>query len=275
MAVGRSVAPERWSDMLEEVLARVAGRFPRVEPRRRVRGFVLGLLADLPRKNCWTITEHSGDTGPDGMQHLLGRAVWDTDGVRDDVRDYVVEHLGDPHGVLVVDETGDVKKGAATVGTQRQYTPAAGRVENAQVTVYVTYAGQARHTMIDRELYLPKSWTNDPARCAAAGVPEDVEFATKPQLAATMLGRFWTPECRRGGWPPMRSMAPIPGWAPIWRPARWATCWPSAATAACPPRPARCGPTPSPPACPRALGCGSRPARVPRGSATTTGRGSP
>jgi SRSO17 transposase len=175
--------------MLEELLSRVAGRFPRVEPRRRIRGFVLGLLADLPRKNCWTIAEHAGEASPDGMQHLLARAVWDTDGVRDDLREFVVEHLGDPGAVLVVDETGDVKKGTATVGTQRQYTGTAGRVENAQVAVYLTYAGQAGHAMIDRELYLPKSWTIDPQRCAGAGIPEDVEFATKPALAGAMITR--------------------------------------------------------------------------------------
>jgi len=115
--------------MLEELLGWVAGRFPRVEPRRRIRGFVQGLLADLPRKNCWTIAEHAGDASPDGMQHLLARAVWDTDGMRDDLRDCVVEYSGDPGAVLVVDETGDVKKGSGTVGTQRQYTGTAGRVE--------------------------------------------------------------------------------------------------------------------------------------------------
>lgn len=175
--------------MLEELLGRVAGRFSRVEPRRRLGGFVLGLLADLPRKNCWTIAEHAGETSPDGMQNLLARAVWDTDGVRDDLRDYVVEYLGDPAAVLVVDETGDVKKGTATVGTQRQYTGTAGRIENAQIAVYLTYAGPAGHAMIDRELYLPRAWMDDPARCAAAGVPEDVEFATKPALATTMIGR--------------------------------------------------------------------------------------
>jgi SRSO17 transposase len=189
VAVGRSVAVERWPGMLEELLGRVAGRFPRVEPRRRIRGFVLGLLADLPRKNCWTIAEHAGDASPDGMQHLLSRAVWDTDGVRDDLRDYVVEHLGDPAAVLVVDETGDVKKGTATVGTQRQYTGTAGRVENAQVAVYLTYAGQSGHAMIDRELYLPRCWIDDPARCVAAGIPEEIEFATKPALAAAMIAR--------------------------------------------------------------------------------------
>jgi SRSO17 transposase len=104
-----------------------------VELRRRVRAFVRGLLADLPRKNCWTIAEHAGDASPDGMQHLLARAVWDEDKVRDDIRGYVIEHLGDPAAVLVVDETGDLKKGTGTVGVKRQYTGTAGRVENAQV----------------------------------------------------------------------------------------------------------------------------------------------
>jgi len=115
-------------------------------------------------------------------------ASWDTEGVRDDLRDYVSEHLGDPEAVLVVDETGDLKKGAKTVGTQRQYTGTAGRVENAQVAVYLTYASAAGHAMIDRELYLPKSWTGDRDRCAAAGVPAEVEFATKPAPALAPVG---------------------------------------------------------------------------------------
>jgi SRSO17 transposase len=167
----------------------MAGRFARVETRRRARGFLFGLLADLPRKNCWTIAEHAGDTDPHGMQHLLGRAAWDTDGVRDDLRDYVITHLGDGNAVLVVDETGDVKKGVCTVGVQRQYTGTAGRIENAQVAVYVTYAGARGHALIDRELYLPKSWTTDHDRLAAAGAPEDIEFLTKPALATGMLTR--------------------------------------------------------------------------------------
>jgi SRSO17 transposase len=167
----------------------MAGRFARVETRRRTRGFLFGLLADLPRKNCWTIAEHAGDADPHGMQHLLGRAVWDTDGVRDDLRDYVTTHLGDTDAVLVVDETGDVKKGVCTVGVQRQYTGTAGRIENAQVAVYLTYAGARGHAMIDRELYLPKSWTTDPDRLAEAGVPADIEFLTKPALATGMLTR--------------------------------------------------------------------------------------
>jgi SRSO17 transposase len=123
------------------------------------------------------------------MQHLLSRASWDADGVRDDVRGFVVEHLGDPDAVLVVDETGDVKKGAASAGVQRQYSGTAGRVENCQVAVWLTYAGRGGHTLIDRELYLPESWTADPGRCAAAGIPEDTAFATKPDLALRMIAR--------------------------------------------------------------------------------------
>jgi SRSO17 transposase len=159
---------------------------------------VLGLLADLPRKNCWTIAEHPGQATPDGMQHLLAGAVWDHDGIRDDVRDYLVGHLGDPAAVLVVDETGDLKKGAATVGVQRQYTGTAGKVDNAQVAVYLAYASGAGHGVIDRELYLPQGWINDPARCHAAGVPDQVGFATKPELARRMLERALEAEVPAG-----------------------------------------------------------------------------
>jgi SRSO17 transposase len=191
VAAGHSldVDPARWQTGLEELLGRVAGRFGRVEPRRRAKAFVYGLLADLPRKNCWTIAEHAGDANPDGMQHLLGRAVWDHDGVRDDLRAYLVGALGDPEAVLVIDETGDLKKGTQSVGVQRQYTGTAGRVENAQVAVYLVYAGDAGHAMIDRELYVPRGWIEDPDRCRAAGIPEEVGFATKPALAKAMLGR--------------------------------------------------------------------------------------
>jgi SRSO17 transposase len=170
-------------------MARIAGRFARVEPRRRARAFVLGLLAELPRKNCWTIAEHAGDATPGGMQHFLAAASWDADGVRDDLRGYVVEHLGDPGAVLVVDETGDLKKGPASAGVQRQYSGTAGRIENCQVAVFLTYAAPAGHALIDRALYLPKSWTADPARCQAAGIPAGTVFATKPKLAREMIGR--------------------------------------------------------------------------------------
>ena len=189
VAAEASVDPAAWPEMFDELMGRIAGRFGRVEPRRRARACVLGLLAGLPRKNCWTIAEHAGDATPGGMQHLLSRASWDADGVRDDLRAYVLEHLGDPKAALVVDETGDVKRGAATVGVQRQYTGTAGRVENAQVAVYLTYAARAGHALIDRELYLPRSWTGDKERCAAAGVPGGTRFATKPALAARMIGR--------------------------------------------------------------------------------------
>jgi SRSO17 transposase len=189
VAVGHSVDTARWRAHFDELMGRVAGRFARVETRRRVRGLLLGLLSDLPRKNAWTIAEHVGDATPDGMQHLLCKAVWDTDGVRDDLRCYVVEHLGDQDAVLVVDETGDLKKGTDTVGVQRQYTGTAGRIENAQVAVYLTYASTAGHALIDRALYLPKGWAEDRQRRTDAGVPDDVEFATKPTLARRMIAR--------------------------------------------------------------------------------------
>ena len=199
MAAGHSVDgdPARCQAELEELLGRVAGRFGRVEPRRRARAFVQGLLADLPRKNCWTLAEHAGDATPDGMQHLLGRAVWDHDGVRDDVRAYLVEHLGDPEAVLVIDETGDLKKGTQTVGVQRQYSGTAGRVENAQVAVYLLYASDAGQAMIDRELYVPRGWIKDPERLQAAGVPDQVGFATKPALAARCSAAPWMPASQR------------------------------------------------------------------------------
>jgi SRSO17 transposase len=162
------------------LLGRVAGRFGRVDLRRRARAFVRSLLADLPRKNCWTIAEHAGDPNPDGMQHLLARAVWDHDKVRDDLRDYLVEHLGDPQATLVIDETGDLKKGPHTIEVQRQYTGTAGRVENAQVAVYLVYATDAGHGVVDRELYLPRSWTDDPDRLRAAGVPDHVGLRPSP-----------------------------------------------------------------------------------------------
>jgi SRSO17 transposase len=146
-------------------------------------------MADLPRKNCWKIAEHAGDATPDGMQHFLAAASWDAGGVRDDLRGYVAEHLGHPGAVLVVDETGDLRKGVASAGVQRQYTGTAGRIENSQVAVFLTYAAPAGHALIDRELYLPKSWTADPARCQAAGIPAGMAFATKPKLARVMIGR--------------------------------------------------------------------------------------
>ena len=180
---------DRWHEAFGEVIDRIAPRFARYEPLRHAAGLMRGLLAGLERKNCWTIAEHRGHASPDALQHLLARAKWDADAVRDDLRGYVVDHLGDPEAVLVLDETGDLKKGTQSVGVQRQYTGTAGRVENAQVAVYLTYAAPRGHAFIDRALYLPTSWTDDPDRCRKAGVPADVAFTTKPRLAADMVTR--------------------------------------------------------------------------------------
>jgi SRSO17 transposase len=152
-----------------------------------MRQFVFGLMAGLPRTNCWSIAEHAGERCPRGMQRFLSEAVWDEDAVLEDVRAWVVEHLGEADAVLVIDETGDVKKGRATVGVQRQYTGTAGRIENSQVAVYLTYASNRGHALIGRSLYLPVAWTDDPERLREAGVPEDVVFATKPALAQDLI----------------------------------------------------------------------------------------
>jgi SRSO17 transposase len=193
VAARLSIDLDHWQREFDDLMSRIGNRFVRVEPRRRVARFVRGLLAGLPRTNCWTLAEHAGDAGPQGMQWLLSAAAWDDEGVVRDLRDYVVAHLADPGAVLVVDETGDVKKGTATVGVQRQYTGTAGRIENSQVAVYLAYAsskiqGGHGYAFIDRALYLPRSWTDHPQRCAAAGVPDEVGFATKPALAARMIG---------------------------------------------------------------------------------------
>ncbi len=189
MAVGHRLDPGGWTAEFDSVVGRVAGRFARSASRRRLSSFLLGLTAGLPRVNCWTLAEHAGERSPAGMQHFLGRAVWDETGLVDDLRSYVVDTLGEPDAVLVVDETGDLKKGVRTVGVQRQYTGTAGRVENAQVAVCLVYAADRGHTFLDRALYLPRGWTGDPDRRADAGVPDDVGFRTKPALARQVLAR--------------------------------------------------------------------------------------
>jgi SRSO17 transposase len=174
---------------LDRLHGRIAGRFGRAEPRGRCREYVSGLVAGLERKNGWTLAEQAGEVSPDGMQRLLRRADWDVDGVRDDVRDYVSEYLGDAGGVLIVDDTGFLKKGTRSAGVQRQYSGTAGRTENCQVGTFLAYASDDGHALIDRELYVPESWTTDRERCRAAGVPDEVEFATKPRQAMAMLQR--------------------------------------------------------------------------------------
>lgn len=174
---------------LDRLHERIASRFARAEPRARVRAYVAGLAAGLERKNGWTLAEQAGEVSPDGMQRLLRKADWDVDGVRDDVRDYIVEHLGAADGVLIVDETGFLKKGLRSAGVQRQYSGTAGRIENSQIGTFLAYASSRGHALIDRELYLPKSWTEDRDRCRAAGIPDDVDFATKTVQARAMIAR--------------------------------------------------------------------------------------
>jgi SRSO17 transposase len=178
-----------WADGLVELHQRIGGRFGRVEPRRRALAYLQGLLSQVERKNSWWLAEQAGEVTPDGMQRLLNGSGWDADGVRDDLGDYVVEQLGDPDAVLVLDETGFVKKGDRSAGVQRQYTGTAGKHENCQVAVFLAYAAPGGVALVDRDLYLPRSWTDDRARCRAAGVPDEVTFKTKPQLGQAMVER--------------------------------------------------------------------------------------
>jgi SRSO17 transposase len=179
-----------WVSKLDAVEDLIGRRFLRSEPRARAGTYVRGLLAGLERKNGWTLAEHAGAVSPDGMQRLLRTADWDVEGVRDDVRGYVLQHLGDPAtGVFVVDETGFLKKGRRSAGVQRQYSGTAGKTENCQIGTFLCYATSRGRALIDRELYLPKSWTADRDRCRAAAIPDEVPFATKPQQARAMLAR--------------------------------------------------------------------------------------
>jgi SRSO17 transposase len=187
LTAGFSIDPDDWLDEFGALVDRIRPWFSRSEPARHAASLMLGLLSNLERKNCWTIAEQRGDVTPYGLQNMLSRASWDHDGVAAEVRDHVTTAFADPDAILVVDETGDLKKGAATVGVQRQYTGTAGRIENSQVAVFLAYAAARGHALIDTKLYLPKSWTNDVPRCRAAGVPDDVEFATKPELAKSMI----------------------------------------------------------------------------------------
>lgn len=182
---------EQWAEEVDAVGTRIGRHFARREPRQRAVAYLRGLLSDTERKNGWQLAEYLGEATPDGVQHLLARADWDADAVRDDLIGYVSDHLGEPEGVLIVDETGFLKKGTKSCGVARQYTGTAGRIENAQVGVFLAYASGKGHAFLDRALYLPKEWTDDRPRCDAAGVPEKEKFATKPQLAERMLTRAW------------------------------------------------------------------------------------
>lgn len=185
--------PARLHAGLDDAFALVAGRFKRREPRLRARRCIEGLLSGLERKTSWSLAEYAGEATPDGMQRLFTTARWDVDGVRDDIRNYVVNHLGQADGVLVGDDTGFEKKGACSAGVQRQYTGTAGKITNCQIGVFLGYATLRGRAIVDRELYLPRdSWIADPSRCAAAKVPDEVTFATKPQLLQTMIERAIT-----------------------------------------------------------------------------------
>ncbi len=179
-----------WSESFNELFARVAGCFGNAAVRRHGRAYLLGLLSQAERKNGWTLAEFAGDASPDGLQRLLNYSPWDEDGCRDAVRRYVAAHLGDPGAVLAVDETGFLKKGRMSAGVARQYTGTAGRIENSQVGVFLAYAApDGSRALTGRELYLPEKWASDRGRCRAAGIGDDVAFATKPKLAEKMIAR--------------------------------------------------------------------------------------
>ena len=185
---GRPTASQvrAWAEEIETAGELIGGRFARSEPRQRAVGYVRGLLGGAERKNGWQLAEHLGDPTPDGVQHLLARAGWGADAVRDDLIGYVAEHLGHSDGVLVVDETGFLKKGTKSCGVARQYSGTAGRVENCQVGVFLGYATRKGRALLDRALYLPEEWANDAERRKQAGVPKEVGFATKIVLARRM-----------------------------------------------------------------------------------------
>ena len=166
----------------------LAGCFARVEPRRQARKYVVGLISELPRKNCWALAEQAGDATPDKMQRLLERAAWDAADAVAAVRKFAVAHLGDPAGaVLAIDESGQEKTGEHTAGVKRQYLGCAGRVANGINVVYASYAAPAGHAVIDARPYVPADWASDRDRRRRAGIPGDLQFATKPQLAGEII----------------------------------------------------------------------------------------
>jgi len=181
----------RWVQSLSRLHARIAPRFARPEPRRRALAYLQGILSDTERKNGWQLAEHAREARPDGMQRLLSSAVWDTDGVRDDLRTYTLEYLGNQSAMVVIDETSFPKQGKKSAGVGVQYCGTTGQVENCQVGVFLSYVTAKGHTLIDRELYLPLDWIADRDRRRAAGIPESVRFQTKPELAVQMLERLW------------------------------------------------------------------------------------
>ena len=188
-----------WATELEHVHRRVARHFVRSEPRQRVRAYLVGLLSPIERKNGWQLAEQAGEATPTGMQRVLSGSQWDAAAVRDDLRAYVIEHLSDPMGVLIIDETGFLKKGTKLVGVKRQYSGTAGWIENCQIGVLLAYASGSGRTFLGRELYLPKEWADDAERREEVGVPTDVTF--RPS-------RNWRARCWSGRW---KRRFPLPG----------------------------------------------------------------
>lgn len=178
-----------WAGELQTLADSIGHHFPRSESRQRALAYLKGLLSPVERKNSWQLAEQAGDASPYGVQHLLGRAQWSADAVRDDLQAYVIEHLADSDAVLIIDETGFIKKGTKSAGVARQYSGTAGRIENCQIGVFLAYASTKGRTFLDRELYLPKAWTDDAKRCKAAGIAQGVKFATKLELGRRMLER--------------------------------------------------------------------------------------
>lgn len=178
-----------WADELDRLMERIGRRFVRSEARERAKAYLQGLLSPAERKNSWQLAEMLGESTPYAMQQFLYRGVWDADALRDDLRWYAVEQLRSEEAVLVVDETGFIKKGTHSAGVQRQYSGTAGRIENCQIGVFLAYATAEGAALIDRALYLPQSWTEDRTRCRRAGIADDVAFATKPEMALSMLKR--------------------------------------------------------------------------------------
>jgi SRSO17 transposase len=174
---------------MADMARRLAPYCARSQSRDRVLAYLRGLLSEAERKNSWQVAEVCGESTPYGFQYLLSRADWDADAVRDELRTYSMHHLGDPHGVLVLDETGFLKKGRHSAGVARQYSGTVGKVDNCQIGVFLSYASPLGQVLLDRELYVPQQWTDDRERCQQAGIPEDRRFATKPQLAQQMLAR--------------------------------------------------------------------------------------
>src|SRR5260221_302237 len=182
-----------WVGELQALQARIAPRFERAEPRRRALAYLQGLLSHTERKNGWQLAEEAGERTPDGMQRLLNASRWDADAVRDDLVTYVREHLADPGAILVLDETGVLKKGTKSAGVKRQYSGTAGKRENCQLGGFVTYSSLVpaqSQVLVDRELYLPQEVASDPERRRETGVPEAGGLATKPELAQRMLARL-------------------------------------------------------------------------------------